>query len=43
MPSAITGVPFFVIDRRYGISGAQPAELFLSALQQATAEAAATG
>jgi predicted DsbA family dithiol-disulfide isomerase len=25
------GVPFFVIDRRYGISGAQPAEVFLHA------------
>ena len=37
----IGGVPFFVIDRRYGISGAQPAELFLGALQQASAEAAA--
>ena len=37
----IGGVPFFVIDRRYGISGAQPSELFLSALQQASAEAAA--
>ena len=31
----INGVPFFVIDRRYGISGAQPAELFLQALTQA--------
>ena len=39
----VNGVPFFVIDRRYGISGAQPAELFLSALQQASAEAAAAG
>ncbi len=36
----IGGVPFFVIDRRYGISGAQPSELFVSALQQASAEAA---
>ena len=36
----ITGVPFFVIDRRYGISGAQSSELFLQALTQATAEAA---
>ena len=33
------GVPFFVIDRKYGISGAQPAEVFLQALQQAQAEA----
>jgi predicted DsbA family dithiol-disulfide isomerase len=30
-----TGVPFFVIDRRYGVSGAQPTELFLNALETA--------
>ena len=30
-----TGVPFFVIDRRYAISGAQPAELIGGALSQA--------
>ncbi|MCF3964592.1 DsbA family oxidoreductase [Streptomyces fuscigenes] len=30
-----TGVPFFVLDRRYGVSGGQPAELFTQALQQA--------
>ena len=30
-----TGVPFFVIDRRYGISGAQPTETFLQALRAA--------
>jgi len=29
----INGVPFFVINRRYGVSGAQPAELLLKALQ----------
>jgi predicted DsbA family dithiol-disulfide isomerase len=29
------GVPFFVIDRRYGISGAQPTEVFLHALKTA--------
>ena len=29
------GVPFFVIDRRYAISGAQPAEAFLHALRTA--------
>lgn len=34
-----TGVPFFVIDQRYGISGAQPAELFTQALERAWAEA----
>jgi predicted DsbA family dithiol-disulfide isomerase len=28
------GVPFFVIDRRLGISGAQPAEVFTQALEQ---------
>ena len=33
-----TGVPFFVLDRRYGISGAQPAELFAEALNRAWAE-----
>ena len=31
----IQGVPFFVIDRRFGISGAQPTELFVQALTQA--------
>lgn len=30
-----TGVPFYVIDRRYGVSGAQPTELFGQALTQA--------
>lgn len=32
-----TGVPFFVIDRRYSISGAQPADAIASALRQAWA------
>ena len=32
------GVPFFVIDRRYGISGAQPAETITAALDRAWAE-----
>ncbi|MEU5085670.1 DsbA family oxidoreductase [Streptomyces sp. NPDC021356] len=30
-----TGVPFFVLDRTYGVSGAQPAEVFGQALTQA--------
>ncbi|MFJ4095906.1 DsbA family oxidoreductase [Kitasatospora sp. NPDC089913] len=30
-----TGVPFFVLDRRLGVSGAQPADTFAAALQQA--------
>jgi predicted DsbA family dithiol-disulfide isomerase len=31
------GVPFFVIDRAYGVSGAQPVEVFLDAIDQARA------
>jgi predicted DsbA family dithiol-disulfide isomerase len=31
----IQGVPFYVLDRRYGVSGAQPAEAFVRALEQA--------
>ena len=31
----IQGVPFFVLNRRYGISGAQPPELLLKALEKA--------
>lgn len=34
----VTGVPFFVVDGRYGIAGAQPAEVFGQALEQAWAE-----
>lgn len=30
----IAGVPFFAIDEQYGISGAQPSEVFLNALEQ---------
>ena len=30
-----TGVPFFVLDERFGVTGAQSSELFASALQQA--------
>ncbi|MFA9446634.1 DsbA family oxidoreductase [Egicoccus sp. AB-alg6-2] len=30
----ISGVPFFVIDRRFGVSGAQPATLLRQALEQ---------
>ena len=35
----IRGVPFFVIDRKYGVSGAQPAEALLEVLRTAWAEA----
>jgi predicted DsbA family dithiol-disulfide isomerase len=31
----INGVPFFVIDRKFGLSGAQPVETFTAALNQA--------
>lgn len=31
----VRGVPFFVIDRKYAVSGAQPAEVFAGALQKA--------
>ncbi len=33
----ITGVPFVVIDERYGVSGAQPVEVFLQTLETAWA------
>ncbi|PWW22417.1 putative DsbA family dithiol-disulfide isomerase [Geodermatophilus normandii] len=34
-----TGVPFFVVDREYGASGAQPADLLLQVLERAWADA----
>ena len=34
----VNGVPFFVIDRRYGISGAQPAETMGQVLERVWAE-----
>ena len=33
----VSGVPFFVFDRRLGLSGAQPVEAFVDALTQAAA------
>ena len=33
-----TGVPFFVLDRKFGVSGGQPAEVFTQALEQAWAD-----
>ena len=38
----IEGVPFFVIDDRYGVSGAQSAEVLLAALTQAWSERSLT-
>ena len=37
----IQGVPFFVVNRRYGVSGAQDPAVFLEVLQQAVSDAAA--
>ena len=34
-----TGVPFFVVDRKYGVSGAQPVEAFTQVLERAWADA----
>jgi predicted DsbA family dithiol-disulfide isomerase len=34
-----TGVPFYVVDRKYGVSGAQPSELFSQVLERAWTEA----
>jgi len=34
-----TGVPFFVVDERYGVSGAQPTEVFSGLLERAWPEA----
>ena len=34
----VTGVPFFVVDRRYAIAGAQPVEVMVQVLQQADDE-----
>jgi predicted DsbA family dithiol-disulfide isomerase len=33
-----TGVPFFVVDEKYGVSGAQPADTFTQVLERAWAE-----
>lgn len=34
----ISGVPFFVFDRKYGVSGAQPVEAFAQTLEKAYSE-----
>ena len=33
-----TGVPFFVFDMKFGISGAQPLEVFIQTLENAWIE-----
>ncbi|WP_425498976.1 DsbA family oxidoreductase [Oerskovia flava] len=37
----ISGVPFFVVDGRYGVSGAQSPDVFVQVLEQASADRAA--
>ncbi len=39
----ITGVPFFVADGKYAVSGAQPPEVLLQLLQRAYDEASQAG
>lgn len=34
----VQGVPFFVLDRKYAVSGAQPPQLFLESLEKSFAE-----
>jgi predicted DsbA family dithiol-disulfide isomerase len=38
MQMAINGVPFFVFDRRYAVSGAQDSAVFLGTLMQTLSE-----
>ena len=33
-----SGVPFYVIDRKYGVAGAQPSDVFSQVLERAWAE-----
>ena len=39
----VTGVPFFAFDRRFGVSGAQPVDVFIEALRQAQEVATPAG
>lgn len=41
--ASISGVPFFVINDKYGISGAQPVEVFVQALKQIEEEGGDNG
>ena len=38
----VNGVPFFVIDRRFGVSGAQASEVFAQTLARARSHRAAS-
>lgn len=39
----ISGVPFYIINNKYGVSGAQPSEVFRNALREIGNEMAASG
>ncbi|PSL35179.1 DSBA-like thioredoxin domain-containing protein [Planomicrobium soli] len=39
----VTGVPYYLINKKYALTGAQPTELFVQALEQVIAEDEATG
>jgi predicted DsbA family dithiol-disulfide isomerase len=43
MEMGVSGVPLFVFNGRYGVSGAQPAAVLLRVMEQLTAEAGAAG
>ena len=34
----VTGVPFFVFDQKYAVSGAQPSEVFVETMEKALAK-----
>ena len=36
--AGVSGVPFFILENKYGISGAQPPEVFIQAIQQVMEE-----
>ena len=38
-----TGVPFFVVDQKYAVSGAQPVETFTQVLERAWADSHPAG
>ena len=38
----VTGVPFFVVDEKYGVAGAQPTDVLIQVLEQAWAESRPT-
>lgn len=39
----IRGVPYFVLDKTYGMSGAQPVEVFVAALEKVRSDLTAAG